>query len=76
MPSCECCWTAYRRRQMFEGADISYETVVAEHEANRCLCAKDTEEGRRRAAGQFWDEEKKIDVRRWPERIREPEEKR
>jgi hypothetical protein len=43
---------------------IDYADVKAEHEQRECVCTKlDTEEGRKRAAGAYWDDYRKCDSR-------------
>jgi hypothetical protein len=37
--------------------------VLREHEDRKCICTQNTEEGRRIKAGQWWDEERKVDTR-------------
>jgi len=64
--SCECCWADHQRRALTcSGAPESrtYEATRADHEARKCVCTHDTEDGRKRRAGQFWDDDRRIDTR-------------
>ena len=55
--TCECCWEARG------WSETDYYVVMARHEAAKCPCTQDTPEGKRRRAGQFWDEAKQRDSR-------------
>lgn len=59
MASCECCWSEADRRG-FGGIDVPdiYHEVLKEHKENECECTKDTKEGARLRAGQFWQDGK------------------
>ena len=59
MPSCECCWNTWA---VYMDPD-AYMRVVKEHAEVGCECSKDTLEGKRLRAGQWWDEENKCDKR-------------
>ena len=65
MASCECCYAEAQSRALFRGGMTCdrYHEVMKEHEARGCICTKDTEEGRRARAGQFWDDDRKVDTR-------------
>lgn len=52
MASCECCWQE-AARQSYDVSD-AYHRVLKAHEDEGCVCTKDTPEGRRARAGQFW----------------------
>ncbi len=56
--SCECCWDD---RRGWPRED--YHAAMARHEKAKCVCTKDTLEGRRAQAGQFWDENELRDTR-------------
>jgi hypothetical protein len=61
---CECCWSDMQRQQIGRGVRIDYEAVLARHQEIKCICTDfESMEGARRRAGQFWDEERQIDVR-------------
>lgn len=61
---CECCWRDKCRRECSSFHEVAYSDVKHEHEKRGCLCTKlDTEEGRKRAAGDYWDDERKCDSR-------------
>ena len=64
MPMCERCWgNAY-----MAGSDQveEYYRLTKEAEERNEICTQDTEEGRRARAGQFWDEERNVDIRTLP----------
>ena len=49
MASCECCWDA---RGNYDGA---YSDEIKRHEDMSCVCTKDSTEGKKARAGQFWE---------------------
>lgn len=55
MASCEYCWSI--------SVPGEYGKTIARAEAEGWPCTKDTEEGARLRAGQFWDEDTKTDRR-------------
>lgn len=57
MPSCECC---YARSG---GSYDDYLETLGIHLVNKCVCTKETIEGKRARAGQWWDEERQVDTR-------------
>lgn len=63
MPSCECCWNM---RPIHLPPDEGYARTLKEHEAIQCVCTKNTLEGARARAGQFWDETTQKDTRDKP----------
>lgn len=64
MSACECCWQARHGFQDdIDGPGAAYYKAMKAHEERGCVCTKDTLEGRRARAGQWWDEEKQIDTR-------------
>lgn len=63
MASCECCWDAMTFHQRVIGTDIKYSEVCRQHEEEGCLCTQNTPEGRRKQAGQFWDDTLQRDSR-------------
>jgi hypothetical protein len=75
MPSCECCYDAFSRKRFFVGGSGSptYTDSVIEHQERGCECSKNTPEGARLRAGQFWDEERQCDRRSEPAPVRAPE---
>lgn len=56
--SCEHCWTMAQMR------GISYEAQIRDAEDNHAACTRDDEAARKLRAGQFWDDELKVDRRR------------
>lgn len=67
MTACECCWSDLQRREYASPSNRpDLQSVMIEHEERGCLCTRDTLEGRRRAAGQFWNEDRQADVREHP----------
>lgn len=60
--SCECCWEAFSFLK-YERPGLVYSQVTAEHQERGCVCSKNTPEGAKARAGQFWDEEKQRDSR-------------
>jgi hypothetical protein len=65
MASCECCWDSANSKSFFSLRDIGdcYHEAMREHEERGCECTKDTREGAKLRAGQFWDEERQLDKR-------------
>lgn len=64
MAWCECCWSASAIRRRFgPDADTAYSDVLRQHEERGCVCTQETLEGRRAAAGQWWDEGRQMDSR-------------
>jgi len=57
MSACEHCWAMSRL------IGVEYQDVLARAELKGWPCTKDTEEGARLRAGQWWDEATKRDVR-------------
>ncbi len=57
MTTCEDCWAHS------ELTGESYEATVRKAERDRWPCTKNTEEGARLRAGQFWDSKRKVDMR-------------
>lgn len=57
MPACEHCWS----ESGFPFDD--YATVLRRAEAEGAECTKDTMEGRKLRAGQWWDDVRQIDTR-------------
>lgn len=57
MSACEHCWSISRL------LGIEYHDQVDKAEAARAPCTRDTIEGARLRAGQWWDDEKQIDRR-------------
>lgn len=54
---CECCWSASAVRRMYgPDEDDAYRDTLKEHQERGCICTKDSLEGRRAVAGQWWDE--------------------
>lgn len=68
MPSCECCWEVAVGRAVHGGGSAPdlYHVVMREHEDRGCPCTGDDEVGRKLRAGQFWDDERKVDARLEP----------
>ena len=62
MSACECCW-ADRYSFDTDRTESAYSKALQAHAERNCLCTKDTPEGYRARAGQFWDEERKVDTR-------------
>lgn len=60
MTSCERCWNEAKRR----GVDYSAQVFAAE--VNGDECTKDTPEGKRLRAGEYWDEARGVDRRLAP----------
>lgn len=61
--TCECCWNARPLDSRSGSPTGEYTATVLEHERRGCICTTDTPEGRRKHAGQFWDEERQMDSR-------------
>lgn len=57
MPSCEHCWYEAQRR------GVDYTTQVLSAEQRRDACTRADEDGERLRAGQFWDEQRRVDTR-------------
>lgn len=61
---CECCWNASAGRRLHgPDSDTAYSDTLKEHQERGCICVEDSVEGRRAAAGQWWDEEAGMDSR-------------
>jgi len=60
MPSCERCWWVAKDR------GISYEEQLRLAERNAEPCVGDSIDARRLSAGQFWNEERQVDMRYEP----------
>jgi hypothetical protein len=43
---------------MHEGLENPYQDALARHEARKCVCAQDSQDGRIARAGQFWNGKK------------------
>lgn len=61
MPSCERCWSVAQSR------GIGYEEQLRLAEHGKEPCTLGDENARRLQAGQFWDDERKLDRRSLPE---------
>lgn len=58
---CECCWSS--RGWGAGSPHEAYEIQMREHERRGCACTQPGERGARMRAGQWWDEDRKCDVR-------------
>ena len=64
MSACECCWWS---KSLFQDPSEAYHRALKEHQDSGCVCTKDTLEGRKARAGQWWDETLQRDSRSAPE---------
>jgi hypothetical protein len=59
---CECCWnSAFNGGYGDQGA--TYRLRLKEHEERGCSCTKPGQQGAKRRAGQWWNDEKQCDER-------------
>lgn len=64
MASCERCWSNAHRRVLWEHDPAqAYKDELAAAQAEHAICTQDTIEGRKAAAGQFWDDTLQRDSR-------------